>query len=172
MLLCPWDSLGTDTGVGSHSLLQGIFLTQGSTWVSCFAGRFFTIWATREVQIRITSNLIILWSVLWIFIFSTFSFQAYIFFYFILFNFTILYWFCHISKWICHRYTCVPHPEPSSLLPPQFKQRFASWEICFILCMWNIFHQSQSIILSYFEVLSEFSGCILSSLLWLYLLQY
>ena len=25
------------------------------------------------------------------------------------FNFTILYWFCHISKWIRHRYTCVPH---------------------------------------------------------------
>ena len=40
------------------------------------------------------------------------------FFNFILFNFTILYWFCHISKWICHRYTCVPHPEPYSLLPP------------------------------------------------------
>ena len=38
--------------------------------------------------------------------------------FFILFNLTILYWFCHISKWICHRYTCVPHPEPSSLLPP------------------------------------------------------
>ena len=37
---------------------------------------------------------------------------------FILFNFTILDWFCHISKWICHRYTCVPHPEPSSFLPP------------------------------------------------------
>ena len=34
------------------------------------------------------------------------------------FNFAILYWFCHISKWIFHRYTCVPHPEPSSLLPP------------------------------------------------------
>ena len=40
-------------------------------------------------------------------------------FYFILFfTFTILYWFCHVSKWIHHRYTCVPHPEPSSLLPP------------------------------------------------------
>ena len=39
-----------------------------------------------------------------------------IFFFF--FNFTILYWFCHVSTWICHRYTCVPHPEPSSLLPP------------------------------------------------------
>ena len=38
---------------------------------------------------------------------------------FILFlNFTILYWFCQISKWIRHRYTCVPHPEPSSLLIP------------------------------------------------------
>ena len=34
------------------------------------------------------------------------------------FSFTILYWFSHISKWIHHRYTCVPHPEPSSLLPP------------------------------------------------------
>ena len=40
------------------------------------------------------------------------------FFNFILFNFTISYWFCHISKRICHRYTCVPHPEPSSLLLP------------------------------------------------------
>ena len=26
----PWDSLGQNTGVGSHSLLQGIFPTQGS----------------------------------------------------------------------------------------------------------------------------------------------
>ena len=33
-------------------------------------------------------------------------------------NFTILYWFCHISKWIHHRHTCVPHPEPSSLPIP------------------------------------------------------
>ena len=41
------------------------------------------------------------------------------FFNFILFlNFTILYWFYQIPKWIRHRYTCVPHPEPSSILPP------------------------------------------------------
>ena len=43
------------------------------------------------------------------------------FFYFnliLFFNFTILYWFCQITKWIRHRYTCVPHPEPSSRLPP------------------------------------------------------
>ena len=29
-LLCPWDSPGKNTGVGRHSLLQGIFPTQGS----------------------------------------------------------------------------------------------------------------------------------------------
>ena len=50
--------------------------------------------------------------------FSFFSF--FLLFYFILFfNFTILYWFCHTSTWIRHRYTRVPHPEPSSLpVPP------------------------------------------------------
>ena len=29
-LLCPWDSLGKNSRVGSHSLLQGIFPNQGS----------------------------------------------------------------------------------------------------------------------------------------------
>ena len=33
------------------------------------------------------------------------------FLFILFFNFTILYWFCHISTWIHHRYTCVPHPE-------------------------------------------------------------
>ena len=28
--LCPWDSPGKNTGVGGHTLLQGIFPTQGS----------------------------------------------------------------------------------------------------------------------------------------------
>ena len=31
MLLCPWDSPGKHTGVGCHSLLQGIYLTQESS---------------------------------------------------------------------------------------------------------------------------------------------
>ena len=30
-LLCPWTSPGKNTGVGSHPLLQGIFLTLGSS---------------------------------------------------------------------------------------------------------------------------------------------
>ena len=45
-------------------------------------------------------------------------FYFFSFFKILFFNFTILYWFYHISKWIHHRYTCVPHPEPSSLPIP------------------------------------------------------
>ena len=41
-LLCPYDSPGKNTGVGSHSLLQGIFPTGDQTHISCTAGRFFT----------------------------------------------------------------------------------------------------------------------------------
>ena len=39
-----------------------------------------------------------------------------IFFYFLTLQY--FFWFCHISTWIHHRYTRVPHPEPSSLVPP------------------------------------------------------
>ena len=53
---------------------------------------------------------------------DSFSFLSLFFLFFLNFilflNFTILYWFCQILKCIHHRYTCVPHPEPSSLLPP------------------------------------------------------
>ena len=53
-------------------------------------------------------------------ILKTYIFMTFIYFFnlILFFNFTILYWFCHISKWIRHRYTCVPHPEPSSHLHP------------------------------------------------------
>ena len=47
-LLCPLDSLGKNFGVRCHSLLQGIFQPRGWTQVSCIAGRFFIVWATRE----------------------------------------------------------------------------------------------------------------------------
>ena len=43
------DSLGKNTGVGCHALLQGSFQPRGRTQVSHIAGRFFTIWVTREV---------------------------------------------------------------------------------------------------------------------------
>ena len=45
--LCPWDFPGKNTGMGCHFLLQGIFPTEGSNWVSHTVGRRFTLWATR-----------------------------------------------------------------------------------------------------------------------------
>ena len=42
-LLCPWNSPGKNTGLDSHSLLQGIFPTQGLNPVFCIAGSFLTI---------------------------------------------------------------------------------------------------------------------------------
>ena len=38
--------------------------------------------------------------------------------FFTLFCFTILYWVCHTSTWICHECIRVPHPEPPCHLPP------------------------------------------------------
>ena len=42
------DSPGKNTGVGCHFLLQGYSQPRDLNQVSCIAGRFFTIWATRE----------------------------------------------------------------------------------------------------------------------------
>ena len=41
-LYSPWNSPGQNTGIGSLSILQGIFPTQDWTQVSRLAGRFFT----------------------------------------------------------------------------------------------------------------------------------
>ena len=38
------------TGVGNHSLLQGIFPTQGSKTCLSHWGKLFTIWVTMEVN--------------------------------------------------------------------------------------------------------------------------
>ena len=45
-LYSPWNSPGQNTGVGSLSLLQGIFQPRDGTQVSCTAGGFFTDRAT------------------------------------------------------------------------------------------------------------------------------
>ena len=57
------------------------------------------------------------WDNGWFFDFSNFD-AVFLFFYFI-FYFTILYWFCHTSTWIRHGCTCVPHPVPPFHLPPR-----------------------------------------------------
>ena len=51
-LLCPWDFLGKNTGVGCHFLLRGMVPTQG--WNPCLhispiAGEFFTTSTTQKV---------------------------------------------------------------------------------------------------------------------------
>ena len=51
--LCPWNSLGQNTGVGSYSAIP--FSRESSqprdwTQVSHTEGGFFTIWATRETR--------------------------------------------------------------------------------------------------------------------------
>ena len=46
-LLCPSNSPGKSSGVGCHSLLQGMFPTQGLSPVSCFARGLFIVWAAR-----------------------------------------------------------------------------------------------------------------------------
>ena len=47
--LCPWNLPGKDTEVGSHSLLQGIFPSQGSNLGLQHCG-FFTVWTTGKSQ--------------------------------------------------------------------------------------------------------------------------
>ena len=56
-ILFPWNSPGKNTTVCRHSLLQGIFLTQRSTQVSCIAGRFFTVLATEVLKILQLTNI-------------------------------------------------------------------------------------------------------------------
>ena len=46
------DSPGKNTGVGCHALLQGSFQPKDRTQASHIAGRFFTIWVTREVPLK------------------------------------------------------------------------------------------------------------------------
>ena len=87
----------------------------------CFKA-FYTHQSLFQYRSQSSQTLLLLHQVLWHSkFFEDFFFLfilSYFFVNFILFNFTILYWFCYIWKWICHRYTCVPHPEPSSLLLP------------------------------------------------------
>ena len=54
-LCCPRNSLGKNTGVDSHSLLQGNRpRPRDQTPVSCIVDRFFTLWATKKAQKQLT----------------------------------------------------------------------------------------------------------------------
>ena len=129
-----------NTGVHSLSLPQGIFPTQELNWgllhcrwilyqlssqgrpiftyfylkyvysnflfhtsVSNFFQEMWLICIVKFVD-KVINKIIIIYLILFIYLF-------------IYFYFTILYWFCHTSTYICHGCTRVPHPEPPSHLP-------------------------------------------------------
>ena len=135
-LYSPWNSPGQNTGVGSLSLLQGIFPTQGSNpgllhcrqilyqlshkgsprprileWVA-YPFSSGSSWSRNRTRVScIAGGLFTNWTI-------RVALFYYFFLNFTLFYFTILCWFCHTSTWICHGCTRVPSPEPPSHLPP------------------------------------------------------
>ena len=54
-LLCPWDCPGKNTGVGCHSLLQGIFSTQGLNLglPHCRQTLYLILWGHNHPDIKI-----------------------------------------------------------------------------------------------------------------------
>ena len=117
-----WAYLYTDTVIEAK---RGSQLAQSKNWVNC-PGRDFSsqmVWLLFRLfffcLFVFYGNKFSVWLFSPCGFLFLFLFCPLIFFYCIVFfNSTILYWFCHISTWIHHRYTRVPHPEPSSLLPP------------------------------------------------------
>ena len=110
-LLCPWDSPGKNTGVGCHFLLQCVKVKSFSRirllappWTSAYQAPLSMGFSRQEY-----------WSGLPL---PSPSF-------FLFFNLTILYWFCHTSTRIHHRCTGVPHPEP----PPSSRPIPSLWVI-------------------------------------------
>ena len=58
-MVCPWNSPGKNTGVGCHSFSRGSSQPRDWTQVSCIAGRFFTIWSTKEFCLQSLSAVIL-----------------------------------------------------------------------------------------------------------------
>ena len=68
-LLCPWNSPGKNTGVDSHSLLQGIFQTQGSNPGLPYCRQILYCLSHREAHVRINwpffASLVLQWTSCW-----------------------------------------------------------------------------------------------------------
>ena len=61
---CPWDFPSKNIGVEYHFLRQGSSWPRDWTWISCIAGRFFTMWAhsfarTTSKEVVYTSEITI-----------------------------------------------------------------------------------------------------------------
>ena len=54
--ICPWNSPGKYTGVDTIAFSRGSFGPRDQTWFPCIIDRFFTVWATRELEITYMWN--------------------------------------------------------------------------------------------------------------------
>ena len=66
-LLCLWDSPGKNTGLGSHALLHGIFMTQGSNPGLPHCRQFLYCWTTKEAVLtanQLNKNWFQIWGML------------------------------------------------------------------------------------------------------------
>ena len=65
--LCPWNSRSKNTGVSGHSLLQGIFLMQGSNLAFLHCRQILNHWAAREAHQDYQFSSVQLLSRVWLF---------------------------------------------------------------------------------------------------------
>ena len=87
----------------------------GGSFSWCRTLRLGTLmWGSEPCSLRRTSVIVVFIS----FVAYPADIVGWIFFFFTLFYFTILYWFCHTLTWIRHECTWVPNHEPPSHLPP------------------------------------------------------
>ena len=93
----PWNSPGQNTGVGSHFFSRGSSQPRDRTQVSHTAGRFFTNWAIREIQIiyNLCLNFLLKYS-----------------------RFTVLVNFCLTAKWFLVPQLCPTLCSPMDCSPP------------------------------------------------------
>ena len=120
-------SVSSVRGISQVKILERVAISlsrrasqpRDQTHVSCISRLVLYHWATREACAGL---LLLFWNAplyLFIFYFSLSFFNHLSFIYLFIFTLQYLqYWFCHISTWIHHGCTRVPHPEPPSHLPP------------------------------------------------------
>ena len=89
------------------SFYRGSSRPRDWTQVSHIVGRHFTVWATREalIDLFIKKNFFLFFSHLFFISWRLITLQY-------------CSGFCHTLTWISHGFTCVPHPESPSHLPP------------------------------------------------------